>query len=113
MSRRIVSTTLGAVVLAALVFVGGASGARSPRLRSVTGQSLGQKRLLEVDGVAAQGATPPTDAQCRASTTRPHPCYSPQEIRHAYGVDQLINRGEQGKGQTIVIIDVREPDDHL
>ncbi|MBV8943869.1 MAG: S53 family peptidase [Solirubrobacterales bacterium] len=105
MSRRIVSTTLGAVVLAALVFVGGASGARSPRLRSVTGQSLGQKRLLEVDGVAAQGATPPTDAQCRASTTRPHPCYSPQEIRHAYGVDQLINRGEQGKGQTIVIID--------
>jgi subtilase family serine protease len=48
-------------------------------------------------------AQPPTDAQCRAATGTP--CYSPQEIRHAYGVDQLLNRGDAGRGETIVIVD--------
>ena len=33
------------------------------------------------------------------------PCYSPQEIRHAYGVDRLVNKGDDGKGETIVIFD--------
>lgn len=105
MRRRSVSTALGAAVLSALVFVGGASAAKAPRLRSVPTQSQSQKRFLEMDGLAVQGATPPTDASCRAAPTRPRPCYSPQEIRHAYGVDQLINRGDDGRGQTIVIID--------
>lgn len=49
------------------------------------------------------GSKPPTDAQCRAKTG--HPCYSPQEIRRAYGVDQLLSRGNDGAGQTIVIVD--------
>ena len=31
----------------------------------------------------------PTDAQCRAAGFGP--CYSPQEIRTAYGLDKLIN----------------------
>ena len=67
MSRRVVLSTIGAVALAALVFVGGASGARTPRVRSISGQSQSQKRFLEIDGLESQGATPPTDAQCRAS----------------------------------------------
>jgi subtilase family serine protease len=33
------------------------------------------------------------------------PCYSPQEIQHAYNVDSLLNAGYTGKGQTIVIVD--------
>ncbi len=103
MSRRVVLSTIGAVALAALVFVGGASGARTPRVRSISGQSQSQKRFLEIDGLESQGTTPPTDAQCRAAGLGP--CYSPQEIQHAYGVDQLTNRGDQGKGQSIVIID--------
>ena len=49
------------------------------------------------------GTQPPTDAQCLAAI-QIH-CYSPQQIRHAYNVDQLINHGYTGKGQTIVIID--------
>jgi subtilase family serine protease len=49
------------------------------------------------------GSQAPTDAQCRASIGIP--CYSPQEIRHAYGVDRLVNRGDDGKGETIVIVD--------
>lgn len=50
-----------------------------------------------------QGATPPTDAQCRAKFNSP--CYSPQEIRAAYDVTPLLNAGYTGKGQSIVIID--------
>ncbi len=103
MSRRIVLSTIGAVALAALVFVGGASAAKAPHVRSVSGKSLVQTRFLDVTGMAAAGSQAPTDAFCRANLGVP--CYSPQEIRHAYGVDQLLTRGDQGKGQTIVIID--------
>ncbi len=49
------------------------------------------------------GTQPPTDAQCLAAIQ--FHCYSPQQIRQAYNVDQLINHGYTGKGQTIVIID--------
>ncbi len=47
---------------------------------------------------------PPTDAECR-SEIYPSPCYSPQEMRKAYGVDALTDAGFVGKGETIVIID--------
>src|SRR5580658_1603743 len=46
---------------------------------------------------------PPTDAFCRENFGVP--CYSPQEIRTAYGMNGLINSGMVGAGQTIVIID--------
>jgi len=59
-------------------------------------------RPLDVKLVHASSQAP-TDAQCRADFGTP--CYSPQEIRHAYGVDGLVNRGDTGKGQTIVIVD--------
>ena len=104
MPRRFVLSAVAAVALGVLAFVGAASAATAPRVRSIGGQSSSQKLFLVMGGLDAQGAVPPTDAQCRALAT-PHPCYSPQEIRHAYGVDALINRGDQGKGQTIVIID--------
>jgi subtilase family serine protease len=32
-------------------------------------------------------------------------CYGPDAIRRAYGIDKLINKGFNGKGHTIVIID--------
>ena len=32
-------------------------------------------------------------------------CYGPEQIRHAYGFDQLISKGLTGKGRSIVIID--------
>ncbi len=47
---------------------------------------------------------PPVDAICRVQ--KHQPCYSPQEIRNAYGVAPLINSGFIGTGQTIVIIDL-------
>ncbi len=53
--------------------------------------------------LAQQSTRPPTDQQCLA--TIGFPCYSPQEIRRAYGVTPLLDAGYTGKGQTIVIID--------
>ncbi len=32
-------------------------------------------------------------------------CYDPYQIRHAYGVDNLISKGYDGHGKTIVIVD--------
>jgi len=49
------------------------------------------------------GSAPPSDAKCRAKYSSP--CYSPKEMRNAYGITHLIDRGITGKGQTIVIID--------
>jgi subtilase family serine protease len=57
-----------------------------------------------VKGMARAGAgSAPTDEFCR--TNIGVPCYSPQEIRTAYGLNGLIDAGLVGAGQTIVIID--------
>ncbi len=45
---------------------------------------------------------PPTDKFCRQNFN--FPCYSPQEMQNAYGLTPLLNKGYDGKGQTIVII---------
>ncbi|HWE61855.1 MAG TPA: S53 family peptidase, partial [Chloroflexota bacterium] len=37
--------------------------------------------------------------------TSPPGCYGPQQIRQAYGIQSLLNRGITGKGRTIVIVD--------
>lgn len=46
---------------------------------------------------------PPTDASCRANVGVP--CYSPDEIRNAYGLTSMIDAGFTGLGQTIVLIE--------
>jgi subtilase family serine protease len=48
-------------------------------------------------------STAPTDASCRANLGVP--CYSPQEMRKAYGVTPILEAGYTGAGQTIIIID--------
>src|SRR6266480_3124499 len=53
--------------------------------------------------MAQASPKPPTDSQCRIHIGVP--CYSPQEIRKAYGATPLLDAGFTGKGQTIVIID--------
>ena len=50
----------------------------------------------------ARAGQPPSDAAC---VSRGFRCYSPFEIRRAYGLTGLINGGYKGRGQTIVIID--------
>src|ERR1700691_5948133 len=62
-------------------------------------------------GLARAGAGPaPTDEFCRkvglsVGDQGISTCYSPQEMRRAYGLDGLIDAGMVGAGQTIVIID--------
>ncbi len=51
----------------------------------------------------ANTTQPPTDAYCRAHLG--YPCYSPQEMHTAYGLNDLLNHGFDGKGQTILIVD--------
>jgi subtilase family serine protease len=57
-----------------------------------------------IKGIArATADSAPTDQFCRDNFGLA--CYSPQEIRTAYGLNGLIDAGMVGAGQTIVIID--------
>lgn len=69
--------------------------------RSRTGAMKNSGRLVKLAQSSADQA--PTDAFCR--TTFGVTCYSPQEIRNAYGLTDLLKNGYTGAGQTIVIID--------
>ncbi|MEO8888216.1 MAG: S53 family peptidase [Jatrophihabitantaceae bacterium] len=77
-----------------------------PIQSAVAAPSGAQARAVPLHGapVVATGVhgAAPTDAQCRAAIRVP--CYSPQEIRTAYGLNGLIAK-DGGRGQTIVIID--------
>ncbi|WP_035844547.1 S53 family peptidase [Kitasatospora azatica] len=48
------------------------------------------------------GETPPTPAQCASAGRR---CFSPQAIRAAYDLGPLYAAGNDGRGQTIAIVD--------
>lgn len=111
--RRILRSSVTAVLLVALATVaamaGGSAtlGARSshPAATHLGYGHIGAlaatpKLQVKLTDVSSQA---PTDAFCRANFGTP--CYSPQEIRHAYGVDQLLSRGDDGAGETVVIID--------
>jgi subtilase family serine protease len=45
-----------------------------------------------------------TQFSCQLSGASPR-CYSPQQIRKAYNIQALLDKGDTGKGRTIVIID--------
>ena len=51
--------------------------------------------------ISASGGGIPS---CLTSTTPPV-CYSPQQIRNAYNIQPLLNKGITGKGRTVVIVD--------
>jgi subtilase family serine protease len=60
-------------------------------------------RLLIRGLISTDAQAPPTYADCEANYGEP--CYSPQDMRTAYGLNGLIDAGFVGAGQTIVIID--------
>jgi subtilase family serine protease len=107
----VVAIAGAASLLAATLVTAGGPAAAGQNL--ATGRARGlrssQARALDVaprpvnGRLVHAGSKPPTDAQCRKATGAP--CYSPQEIRNAYGVNQLLQRGYDGKGETIVIVD--------
>jgi subtilase family serine protease len=87
-------------LIAAGIASAGAAGAHrvSSKAGALALPAQAGKLTLVQDGQAA-----PTDAVCRARIGVP--CYSPQEIQHAYNVDSLLTAGWNGTGQTIVIVD--------
>jgi len=64
--------------------------------------AAGNYRHVKGVKLAVATPTPPSDADCRQFGNI---CYSPQNIRRAYGLNSLLDAGFTGKGQTIVIID--------
>ena len=92
----------GIVLAGAVAFVFGGS-ATPHRSVAHTGALAVSRGGLHAHFIKS-GDSPPTDATCREEFDNA-PCYSPQEVQHAYGVDTLLNSGGTGAGQTIVIID--------
>ncbi len=93
------------VLLIALLMLGAASIKAVPiaRAQALTPAATLHPFSSTLYSLGRISSGPPSDTQCRAEFH--FPCYSPQEIRNAYGVTPLINRGISGKGQTILIID--------
>ncbi len=87
---------------------------RAKQLRGVAAVAATGVAALSL-GVAAAGAEPahialpykfaqqPTTAQCESIYRIA--CYSADQIRRAYGVDQLGREGLTGRGETIVLVD--------
>ena len=57
-------------------------------------------------GPARQPAAPPpsSTADCNSVTT----CYTPQQLQVAYGITPLLDRGINGRGQTVVLPELAE-----
>ncbi|HSY15450.1 MAG TPA: hypothetical protein VK816_05650 [Jatrophihabitantaceae bacterium] len=96
------SRTMGRLL--AVLILGVAALAGPPiSAEAVTGGAQALPLVGVVPHLGGSHASAPTDAQCRAALGVP--CYSPQEIRRAYGLTGLLASGDNGRGQTIVIID--------
>src|ERR1700761_2621129 len=54
---------------------------------------------------AKPSASPPSRADCESITT----CYTPQQLEVAYGVAPLLRRGIDGRGETVVLPKLPEP----
>jgi subtilase family serine protease len=57
-------------------------------------------------GSSASHQRPGSTAGCNSVTT----CYSPQQIEAAYGIVPLLARGIDGRGQTVVLPELAEPE---
>jgi subtilase family serine protease len=66
-------------------------------------QAAGKPYVMVRGLMGTRADAPPTYADCEAAYQAA--CYSPQDIRHSYGVDHLVNAGLDGAGQTIVLIE--------
>jgi subtilase family serine protease len=69
----------------------------------VCGSALAAPHAILRQLMGRDANQPPTDEFCRQ--TFGAPCYAPQEMRTAYGMNGLIDSGMVGAGETIVIID--------
>jgi subtilase family serine protease len=96
--RKGMGSRSGAGAVAGVVLLAAASAmyAGGPRLPAPVPAIAGQV-------LPAGLAAPPDTAQCR--TLLKVACYQPAQLRHAYNVDPLLERGLDGHGRTIAIVD--------
>src|SRR5205823_2412506 len=76
---------------------------RTRRRTALRAEELESRQLLSIAGpdLATLVAQPAVDLAPAATTSAPAP-YTPAQVRHAYGFDQL---SQNGAGQTIAIVD--------
>lgn len=92
---------IAATALGASPAVSAASAGTSSAAHTKT-PAIGATPHFRVVG-SAENAADGVTFSCQLTT--PAGCYGPDQIRTAYGVDQLAARGLDGKGRTIVIVD--------
>ena len=65
-----------------------------------------QTDVASSGGPARQPAAPPpsSTADCNSLTT----CYTPQQLQVAYGIKPLLDRGVNGRGETVVLPELAE-----
>ena len=71
-----------------------------------TACSPAQTGVASSGGPARQPAAPPpsSTADCNSVTT----CYTPQQLQVAYGIKPLLDRGINGRGETVVLPELAE-----
>ncbi len=65
--------------------------------------------LLPDGSAAASPAGRPSGAAATDCLALPSPCYTPQQLRAAYGITPLLDRGITGRGQTVVLLEFPPP----
>jgi subtilase family serine protease len=82
------------------------NGGRGSGWYAQRGMNVGITPMRPMYGMAKRMVTQATSVElpCLNSTSLPR-CYSPQQMRQAYGVQALIDNGITGKGRIITIID--------
>ena len=67
-----------------------------------------QRLLPRGSTTAPATASPPGGVAADCLALRP-PCYTPQQLRVAYGIQPLLDRGIAGRGQTVVLLEFPPP----
>ena len=90
---------------------------RRARMRLTAGSSRGRfwRAAVAASGLVvalslaacgSSGSSSPVSGPDRSPECRNHPgCLSPQQLRVAYGIEPLLDRGIEGRDQTVVIVD--------
>jgi len=102
-------TAAAIIATAALsLLVAACTGSHAPGVASVGSSSAGgsSSPSSSASSVRTSQAGPPSEtaAECNSVTT----CYTPQQLEVAYGVQPLLQRGIDGRGETVVLPELAE-----
>jgi subtilase family serine protease len=67
------------------------------------------EHLLPHGSATASATASPAGAAATDCLALPSPCYTPQQLRAAYGIAPLLDRGTAGRGQTVVLLEFPPP----